>query len=165
MSCTHVAYNSICVLLLSVTLLRVLMYRDNELGTTQKVILTERGWGHEDGLERILSNHLRSIGEQGVKQQVYCNGFSRAGGVIDILSDNYLIEVKKSLSNAMLRTAVRQVAWYRKWFPDKIPVIAGFMNLSQPKSVNTIIRQAAQRRKAIVAEIHQQGIELWLLRY
>ncbi|MFK8185442.1 MAG: hypothetical protein AB8B99_18860 [Phormidesmis sp.] len=141
------------------------MYRDNEVGSTQKVILTERGWGHEDGLERILSTHLRTLGEQGVKQQVYCNGFSRSGGVVDIMSENYLIEVKKHLSNDALRTALGQVAWYRKWFPTKIPVIAGFMNFSKPRSINASMRQSAKLRKAIVAEIHQQGIELWLLGY
>lgn len=95
----------------------------------------------EKQIETFLCESLREI-NYNVRRQVKCSG-----GKADIVTDDYVIEVKRELNNNSIKGAMGQVLLYADELHKK-PVLAGYpgncdqhlVNLVRSKGISFLIR-------------------------
>lgn len=104
-------------------------------------------FSRESDLQQFLFDFFEETGDS-PRWEVPTTG----GGRVDIVTDRYIIECKKTLTRSSLFHANGQMGTYRSDFPGKRPVIAGL----SPNSSDSEARNVAER-------LEMSGCLVWFI--
>lgn len=114
---------------------------------TDEIVTAPMEFASEADLQAFLAQWLEEHGHQ-VYREVKCPD----GGAIDILTQVYTIECKRSLTRSALFAAAGQLRTYEQHFPGQKPVIAGLTPTSDSDEIYKIVDR-----------LTTSGLEVWFV--